>query len=139
MQQVTSIGRSRMASMVHDGPAETLEFEATSSAWPERKKQRERVMLSNPHSKQSLKWRWCPLRCRLEFLLAGWGRMLKSTSASDRQSLVYPSYARFNVLATVLAPTLGAPIAVVVACAYGLPVHALISLFAMAYCTGFGT
>lgn len=61
-----------------------------------------------------------------------------SASDSDRQLLVFPSYARFNFLATVLAPTIGAPIAVVVACAFGLPEHALISLFAMAYCTGFG-
>ena len=37
MQHVTSIRRSRMASMARYWPAETLEFEANSSAWPVQK------------------------------------------------------------------------------------------------------
>jgi stearoyl-CoA desaturase (Delta-9 desaturase) len=52
--------------------------------------------------------------------------------------LAYPSYARVDRLATLLAPTLGAPAAVAVACAYGLPGHAVAGLFLMAYATGLG-
>ncbi len=57
---------------------------------------------------------------------------------SDSRALAYPSYPRVNRLAGVFAPTIGAPVAVVVACLYGLPAHAVVVMFAMAYATGFG-
>src|SRR5262245_20748693 len=49
------------------------------------------------------------------------GHRVRSRSAPDR----VPGLPRLNRLAGTLAPTLGAPAAVAVACAYGLPTHAL--------------
>jgi stearoyl-CoA desaturase (Delta-9 desaturase) len=53
-------------------------------------------------------------------------------------ALAFPSYSRLNSLAMVLAPTIGAPVAIVVACIYGVPTHAVVGMFVMAYATGFG-
>ena len=61
-----------------------------------------------------------------------------AASHPDPRTPAFPSCARVNTLATVFAPTVGAPISVGVACVYGLPTHALVGLFAMAYATGFG-
>ena len=48
----------------------------------------------------------------------------------ETRRLRFPSYARVDSLATLFAPTIGALIAVVVACVYGLPSHAVVGLFA---------
>ncbi|HEV3386996.1 MAG TPA: acyl-CoA desaturase [Gemmata sp.] len=65
---------------------------------------------------------------------------MRSPTASepDRQAQAFPNYAPVNSLATIFAPTIGALIAIVLACVYGLPAHAVVGLFAMAYATGFG-
>jgi fatty-acid desaturase len=61
-----------------------------------------------------------------------------TVSDPDRQALAFPNYARLNSLATVFAPTIGTLIAVVLACVYRLPTHAVVGLFTIAYATGFG-
>ena len=68
------------------------------------------------------------------------GRSMKNlvVSKPDRQAVAFPTYALATSVATVFAPTVGAPIAVVVAWVYGLPAQAIVGLFAMAYATGFG-
>jgi stearoyl-CoA desaturase (delta-9 desaturase) len=62
---------------------------------------------------------------------------LPDTSASDAGK-AFPSYAWANLLANVIAPTIGAPVAVLVAWMWAVPTHAVVGMFVMAYATGFG-
>ena len=43
-----------------------------------------------------------------------------------------------NRFAGLVAPTVGAAVAIAVACVYGVPMHAVVVMFVMAYATGFG-
>jgi stearoyl-CoA desaturase (delta-9 desaturase) len=61
-----------------------------------------------------------------------------ATPDAETRPLASPSYARVDRLVNVLAPALGGPAAVALAWAYGLPAHAVVSLFVMAYATGLG-
>jgi stearoyl-CoA desaturase (delta-9 desaturase) len=61
---------------------------------------------------------------------------MNAPAASD--SLVYPTHLRLQHLAGVVAPTVGAVAAIAVACVYGVPTHAVVGMFVLAYATGFG-
>ncbi|MDB5311201.1 MAG: acyl-CoA desaturase [Gemmataceae bacterium] len=50
----------------------------------------------------------------------------------------FPTYRWMNGRPTELAPVVGAPVAVAVACVYGLPVHAVVGFAVMAFATGLG-
>jgi len=56
----------------------------------------------------------------------------------DANPTEYPTYRVLNGWPTELAPVVGAPVAVAVACVYGLPVHAIVGLAVMAVATGLG-
>lgn len=61
-----------------------------------------------------------------------------TASHTDPRMPAFSGGGRLLSLAVVFAPAVGAPVAVAVACMYGLPAHAVVGLFAMAYATGFG-
>ncbi len=59
-------------------------------------------------------------------------------TAAVREPLAFPTRPRLHTLATLVVPAVGAPVAVAVACVHGLPAHAVVGMFALAYATGFG-
>ena len=63
---------------------------------------------------------------------------MTSTTVALPEIVVYPAFPRLHHFATLVAPALGAPVAVAVACLYGLPTHAVVVMFVLAYATGFG-
>src|SRR5689334_17058566 len=63
---------------------------------------------------------------------------MSSRTAPGPDVVAYPSRPRLHRLTFLILPTVGAPAAVALACRYGLPAHAVVGLFVMAYATGFG-
>lgn len=63
---------------------------------------------------------------------------MTSRSASDLDAVVYPSCGWLHLFSCLVIPTAGAPVAVAVAWGYGLPAHAVVGMFVLAYATGFG-
>ena len=59
-------------------------------------------------------------------------------TAAVREPVAFPTRPLLHTLATLVAPAVGAPAAVAVACVCGLPTHAVVGMFALAYATGFG-
>ena len=57
---------------------------------------------------------------------------------SGSRALAYPSYSWITHLANGFAPIVGTPVAVVLACVYGLPFHAVVGMIVMGFATGFG-
>src|SRR5262249_50018739 len=58
--------------------------------------------------------------------------------SSGAPALAVAKYAWVAPAAMLLASTIGAPVAIFVACRDGVPTHAVVVMFAMAYATGFG-
>jgi stearoyl-CoA desaturase (delta-9 desaturase) len=79
-----------------------------------------------------------PPRPMTRFAIPRAGRIMNAPAAPEASPLAYPTHLPLQHLVGVIAPTAGAVIAVAVAVVYGVPAHAVVGMFVMAYATGFG-
>ena len=63
---------------------------------------------------------------------------MTSRASPGCAEVAYPSCHSLVLFSTLIVPTAGAPVAVAVAWVHGLPTHAVVNMFLLAYATGFG-